>query len=178
MDYPVTFSTERIHIRPLIMSDKDWWNAYFESEKCMKYMPKSLLQNEDPSRTWIEKQLNRYKDGEFGLELITDIQTGDKVGQCGLMTQSVDNEIHLEVGYHLIDKYWKKGYASHAAKCFRDLAFKHFNAKELISIIHVQNQPSQNVAMSNGMTLWKETKFKQIDVLIYRIKKSTWLNLS
>lgn len=176
MQYPVTAKTNKIHIRPLTEEDDDWWKYYFSSEQCMQYMPPSLLDHPNPAKAWIQKQLSRYNNEEFGLEVLIDIHSHECVGQSGLVQQIVDGKTHIEIGYHLLDTHWKNGYAQHAAKFFRDLAFSNLGINELISIIHCQNLASQKVAIRIGMQKWKQTTFKDFDVFIFKIDKEQWKN--
>jgi [ribosomal protein S5]-alanine N-acetyltransferase len=83
----------------------------------------------------------------------------------------------MEIGYHLLPKFWHGGYASEAAIACKDFAFKNNLSESLISIIHPKNIASQKVAIKNGMTLDKETSWREMKVWIFRInKKSDRLN--
>jgi RimJ/RimL family protein N-acetyltransferase len=88
---------------------------------------------------------------------------------CGLLVQEVDGIKELEIGYSLHPAFLGKGYATEAAMKMRDFAFENNFADSLISIVHVDNLKSANVALRNGMTLEKTTNFKEIPVNIFRI---------
>ena len=126
---------------------------------------------------WIERQLARYAENRYGMMALIEKTSGELMGQCGLMTQMVDDKSELEIGYHLLAKYWKHGYATEAAKAFRDFAFRNNLSESLISIIDVENYPSQNVAARNGMKVDKKSTFFDKDVLIYRITRTEWMSL-
>ena len=105
------------------------------------------------------------------MQAILNIETNEFIGQCGLLTQEVDDKKELEVGYHVMKKHWGKGFAPEAAKLFIDFAFENNLTKSIISIIHKENIKSQKVALRNGLTKEKETNWKGMDVYIYRIEK-------
>jgi RimJ/RimL family protein N-acetyltransferase len=51
-----------------------------------------------------------------------------------------------ELGYHLWPDYWGKGYATEAALACRDHAFSVMGLSRLVSIVSLENLPSQKVA--------------------------------
>jgi RimJ/RimL family protein N-acetyltransferase len=121
---------------------------------------------------WIKWQLDRYKNKRFGLQALIDKKTNNFIGQCGLLVQEIDGITEVEVGYHIFKKYWGQGFAPEAAKLFIDYAFNNNLASSVISIIHTKNTKSQRVADKNCLEREKETKWRDIDVYVYRIKKN------
>ncbi len=96
-------------------------------------------------------------------------ETNDLVGMCGLLVQTVDRTEELEIGYSILPKYWRNGYAFEAARKCKEHAFSNNLADSLISIIHIDNLPSQKVALKNGMKLSKTTVYKNNPVHIFRV---------
>lgn len=73
------------------------------------------------------------------------------IGQCGLSWQLwVDREV-LELGYQFRRDHWHRGYATEAARAWKEYAFSVLQAEEVCSIIRDFNTPSQRVALRNGM---------------------------
>lgn len=69
------------------------------------------------------------------------------------------------------------GYATEAARLFRDYAFEKAGATSVISIIHPENVPSQKVALRNGMQqAASNVLFKDGNWDIYRISRLDWLD--
>lgn len=167
--------TERLQIRKLTLDDVDAWMEYFNSPAALQFMPMYTLGSRAMCTTIIERQLERYAVNNYnGLRALIDKETGELVGQCGLLIQEVDGVTELEIGYHLIPRFWKKGYATEAAMYFKEYAFDIGLCESLISIIHIDNINSQQVASRNGMKPEKETVFKEIPVVIYRITKAEY----
>jgi RimJ/RimL family protein N-acetyltransferase len=102
--------------------------------------------------------------------MLIDKETNALIGQCGLLLQEVDGIRELEVGYHIIKKYWGKGYAPEAARLFLDFAVEHDLADSVISIIDIRNTKSMRVAEKNGLHRDKQTRWLDKDVFIYRIQ--------
>ena len=46
--------------------------------------------------------------------------------------------------------------------------------ERVISIIHPDNIGSRRVAEKNGLTVEKQTKFRDFSVLIYSLKRQAW----
>ena len=105
-------------------------------------------------------------------EVNNNTKTKNFIGICGLLTQEIDEKKEIEVGYHILKKFWGQGYATEAAKLFIDYAFKNELANSIVSVIDVENFKSQKVAKKNGLTIEKKTKWlDNEDVYIYRIFK-------
>lgn len=162
--------TERLFIRPLTVNDSHDWLEFIMDEIATKFFPDDWKLKPEKSIEWIESQLTRYKENRYGLHALIEKKSGKLVGQCGLLTQKVNGKDELEIGYHLIPRYWKNGYAIEAAKEFKKMCFENNLAESIISIINTDNISSQNVAKRNGMTIDSQTKFLEMDVYIYRIK--------
>lgn len=161
-------ATDRLNIRPLTLDDIPLWSTFLGDPSTTRYFPEAMrAQGAQQARPWIERQIDRYHNGQFGLLALLEKESGNFVGQCGLITQTVDEQEVLEIGYHLLPDYWGKGYATEAARFFRQYAFSRKLADRLVSIIHIDNVPSQRVAERNGMRRGRRTDFRGIPVFIY-----------
>ena len=144
------------------------WVGYMRNPLTMRYFPDFLrLEAETQAPVWIKRQQDRYVNQQFGL-LALHLTDGTFIGQCGLLLQEVDNEMILEVGYHLYPEHWGKGYATEAATYFKEYARKHLLSPFIVSLIHPDNAPSQAVAKRNGMMPWNERVWKVIPVIVLR----------
>jgi [ribosomal protein S5]-alanine N-acetyltransferase len=167
-----TLETDRLRFRRLTMGDADELMEFFSNAEAMRFF-NLKVNDRSVCETWIEQQLERYKKGS-GLCALVDKHSGRLAGQCGLLFQEVDGAAELEVGYDLIPRFWGKGYATEAAIACRDLAFTGCGIESLVSIIDVGNIRSQKVADRNGMKPGKRTRWRDYDVIIYRITRGEW----
>lgn len=133
------------------------------------------MKAKDPLRAlhWIEKQLMRYRDNQGGLMAMINKNTNQFMGQAGLIIQHIDGQTELEVGYHLLPKFWGQGFATEAAMHFKDLAFQISEVESVVSYIEKNNTASQKVAERNGMHISGQTRFKELDILIYRVHRQS-----
>ena len=162
--------TQRLLFRKIKLDDVDEWMEFFKSDEALRFLP-FKLDSRKACTEWVERQLQRYKETKSGLCALIDRSTGEMVGQLGLLVQEVDGRAEVEIGYHLIPKFWKKGYATEAAIAARDFAFENNLTESLISIIHPENINSQKVAERNGMRRERRTSFKGFPAFIYRVEK-------
>lgn len=170
--YKDNLESKRLRTRMLTMDDVSAWANFFEDKDAIEFLPSiGFPSTKDRAKHWIEKQLGRYSDNRYGLQALINKDTNEFVGQCGLLGQEVDGEKKVEVGYHIFKKYWGQGYAPEAAKLFIDFGFSNNQATSIISIIDIGNIRSQNVALKNGLTKMKQTKWSDLDVFIYQIEK-------
>ena len=127
---------------------------------------------------WWGYCMKRYDRDLGGENALIDKATGKLVGQCGLLVQDVHGQKYLEVSYAILPQYRNMGYATEAARKCRDVAFESGFAETLISIIHIDNQKSENVAIKNGMVFSEQTELWNLPVTIYKIKKENWKKLA
>jgi ribosomal-protein-alanine N-acetyltransferase len=100
---------------------------------------------------------------------IIDRKSNEFIGQCGLLTQEVDGEKELEIGYSLIKKHWGKDLATEVAIHLRNWASKNSDINSIISIIKSDTEASKSVANKLGMKYDQELVWKEIEVTIFRI---------
>jgi ribosomal-protein-alanine N-acetyltransferase len=175
MDYPIRLETQRLWTRPITRDDRHDWAHFLADVEATRYFPNpENLAPDERAAQWVDKQLTRYAEGRHGMMVLIHKETGAFIGQCGLLTQTVDATEELEVGYHIFPQYWRQGYASEAAIAFRNLAFENGLRESIISIIHRENVGSQGVALRNGMQREKATQFWSMDVYVYRIWRTEW----
>lgn len=175
LPYLDNLKSERLITRKLTENDIPIWTTFFEDEECGYFFPTMGLPNAQArAEYWIEKQLARYQENRFGLQALINKESGEFVGQCGLLLQELDGEPVLEIGYALLKPHWHKGYASEASQLFKNYAFSAGFSDELVSIIHILNTNSQKVATNNGMKNLKQTRFWDMDVFVFGLSKREW----
>lgn len=164
--------SERLYFRKLDPKDFDSWLPFYEDPESTRFW-EGIPQ--DPIKACQEqfaRAFERYEKGLGGMNALVLKSSGDLVGICGLLIQVVDGEQELEIGYSLLPNFRKRGFALEAASKCKSHAFEQKFAQSLISIIHVDNLPSQNVALKNGMRKEKTTTYKGNPVDIFRVRAS------
>lgn len=171
--------TNRLTTRFLTIEDASAWATFLADPVAGRFAPDDkAVPVAERAEKWIEFCLKRYREQRYGLQALIEKETGVFVGQCGLILQEVNGRNEIEIGYHLFSQYWGKGYATEAARAFRDYAFENDMAPAVVSLIHPDNASSQKVALRNGMTLRETaTAFRNYECDVFRITKDEWLEL-
>ena len=146
--------TERLFLREMTMGDFDALYAVLSDPEIMQHYPYSF--DEERVRSWIERNMNRYKEDGFGLWAVCLKDTGEMIGDCGLTLQNIDGQMLPEIGYHIRKDQQRKGYAKEAAAAVRDWAFQNTEYPALYSYCKYTNVGSFKTAESIGMHFEKE----------------------
>ncbi len=162
-------ASKRLTYRSLLVSDYDKWLTFHQDPNTSRFWKPAYSSPEKECIQWFKNQFNRYANDLGGMNAMIEKETSQLVGFCGLLVQKVDGIEELEIGYSLLPEFWGKGYASEGAQKCKKFAFENEFVESLISIISLENIPSQKVATRNGMTLEKRTSYHDNPVYIFRI---------
>src|SRR5581483_7089502 len=77
------------------------------------------------------------------------------IGDCGITFETIEHEMVPQIGFHIIKKYWNKGYETEAAIACKNYAFRILGYPKIFSYTTNKNVPSQKVAEKMGMQLYK-----------------------
>lgn len=164
----IILKTKRMVLRKLSFDDIDNLQRIFSDPEAMRFYPgtKDIAE----TKLWIQKQLTRYKQQGHGLWACHLKETGEFVGQCGLVFwEDIAGQEELEIGYLFVRQHWRKGLATEAAKACLEYAHKTLGYKRLISLIKQDNMPSRAVAERVGMKVEKEAEVMGFRALVYSI---------
>lgn len=176
MKQKIILETERLYLRRLTQGDFRDLCKILQDEEAMYAYEHAFSDGE--VHEWLDRQLARYEDYDFGLWAVTLKETGELIGQCGITKQDCDGEIVAEIGYLFQRAFWHQGYAAEAALACKRYGFETLGIEELYSIIRPENTASCRVAEKNGMRVKGQfTKhYYNMDMphLIYSVKKPSW----
>ena len=150
MDGDFRLETERLVLRPFDLEDIDELAPILGDPETMQYYPAPFTL--EKSRQWIEWNLSNYREHGHGLWALEAKETGELLGDCGLIPQTVDGRREVEVGWHVKRSHWRRGLATEAGAACRDYAFGDLGLARLISLIRPENVASRRVAEKLGMT--------------------------
>jgi [ribosomal protein S5]-alanine N-acetyltransferase len=161
--------TQRLSLREFEPEDVDALAAVLSDPETMRYYPVSF--DRIGVVDWIRRNRARYSNDGYGLWALILNSSGELIGDCGLVRQSVDGADEIEIGYHVRRDLWGQGYASEAAQACRDYGFANLRVDHLISLIRPENLASRRVAEKNGMTIWKEVTRANLLHYVYAINR-------
>ncbi len=168
----VIIETPRLILRHFVDDDVDAVFAVIGDPETMKFYPQKFTR--DDAQRWVSRSRQRYRTDGFGLFAVVLKSNGEVIGNCGVVTQDIEGEPLLEVGYHFRRDYWGHGYATEAARACMDYAFRQIGAAKVISLILAENLPSRRVAKRNGMTVERQVIFHDLPHLMYAMIRENY----
>jgi len=162
-------ASDRLLFRSLSSFDQGAWLEFFIDESYHHFLGQDLsVPAKTRAKIWIDRQMQRKDENEFGQLAIIEKVTGKLIGLGGIICREMNNTVEYEVTYSLIPRYWGKGYATELARHFRDYAKDNLSIDSVISMIHPENGASIKVAKNNNMTLSGEHIIFDMLVHVYR----------
>ena len=167
------FETERLILRPITQDDFDHWYDILSDAETMQYYPAPY--DAAGVQRWIDWTKNNYAQYGFGLWAVILKENGQFIGDCGITMQNIHGQQLPEIGYHIHKAYWRRGYASEAARKCMEYAFETLNFPAVYSYMNAENAASYGVALKNGMKFIEEYEDTHHRTRVYAITKAEWL---
>jgi RimJ/RimL family protein N-acetyltransferase len=147
-------------------------HAIYSESAVARFLGRGPTTTLEESRERLERMLGFQRDHGFSFWAVTDADSGELLGDCGLIPlEGVGPEI--ELGYRVASAHWGKGYATEAATACRDLGFGRFGLERIYVDVHPQNERSQNVARKLGARRLGRAKHRGFDVVRYVLDRPT-----
>jgi len=143
--------TERLILREMVAADLPRLSAMLTDPVAMTAYEGPF--SDEEVRQWYDRQQDNYRRYGYGLWAVDLAESEQMIGQCGITWQDVDGVQCPEIGYHIMREFWHQGYATEAARSFRDYAFSYLGMDEVFAIVRDTNIASMNVAIRTGMTI-------------------------
>lgn len=167
VDNSFVLCTERLNLRKMNKNDVQNLMQIFSDPEAMKYYPSTKDENE--TIKWIDWTLRNYTSYGPGLWIVEEKDTGEFLGQCGIVLQKVSGVVEMEIGYLFARRVWGNGYATEAALACKKYGFEELGLTRMVSLIDVNNVPSIKVAERIGMKWEKCTNKWGRGVAVYSV---------
>ncbi len=153
---PPILTTARLLLRELTAADQPFLAA----------MTDSVADAGD----WLARSFARYARDGYSLWLAIARDSGEPVGQIGLLSQTVAGVVEPEVSYHLHAPYRRRGFAVEGAAAVRDWAFARGH-DHVIALVRDDNLASQAVARKLGMTPGDHALHAGVEHVVWRVAR-------
>lgn len=109
----IVLKTERLQLRSMNKNDMKNIMEIFSDPEAMS----TILNKKNKKQTleWIDWTLDNYDKYGVGLWIVENRETGEFLGQCGIVPQEVEGVLEIEIGYLFARRAWGKGYATESA---------------------------------------------------------------
>lgn len=161
--------TDRLALRALVPEDLDEMATLLGDAEALVLWGGPL--DRDGARAWIERNLARYASHGFGRCAVIWRETGELVGDCGLIPTIVDGVDEVELGWITRRSYWGKGVATEAGAAWRDHGFDVLGLERIVSMISLENAASRRVAEKLGFTVEREAMWGDLPHLMYVLER-------
>lgn len=147
---PPTFSTERLIMRKMLVSDAEDMFDYasrFETTQYLLWSPHESLKTSKRYLSYIQGQ---YRNENFYDFALVDKESGKMIGTCGFVTFDLDHN-SAEVGYVLNPDFRGRGLAAEALRRLMQFGFSELSLHRIVARIMDGNTASMRVAEKCGM---------------------------
>lgn len=166
---PIEFETERLKIRMFTPADLEDLYAQLSDPDVMRYYPAVL--SEEECRNWLHGILRDYRTSGFGMLAVHLKETGEYVGQAGIMRRLMDGCEHHFLAYLMRKEFWGHGYASEAARRILDYGFQTLGIHKVEALIVPDNTRSIRLAERLGMHFDSTTQHQGREHRVYTLTR-------
>lgn len=166
-----SFETERLSIRPTSESDSEFIFELLNTPKWLKYIGDRNIKTVENAKDHIKEKMIPQLE-KLGYSNYTLIRKKDnqKIGTCGLYDR--EGIEGIDIGFALLPKYERKGYAFESSNRLKEAAFNEFGIKTISAITKKDNTSSQRLLEKLGLKRTGTTKLPNDDeeLLLYTIE--------
>jgi RimJ/RimL family protein N-acetyltransferase len=162
--------TERLILRNWRHTDIPFLIEMNLDKEVMKYFLN--IPTEAETLQFYERVVNHFSKHGFGLYVVEDKIEHQFMGYTGFMIANFESDFTpcTEIGWRFKKEYWRKGYATEAAKACLLYGFSTLQFNQVYSFTSLHNKKSEAVMQRIGMK--KVGEFSHP-----KIAKDSWLNL-
>jgi ribosomal-protein-alanine N-acetyltransferase len=141
--------TQRLILRRMTEDDATPLIDIFSDPIAMRYF--GVIFDRARMERWVRDNLEHEK--EFGFSLLSVVlkDNGEVIGDCGLETDTIDDQVIVGIGFDFKSSHWGNGYATEAATAVLEYGFTELGLNRISGWIDPENKPSQRVAERIGM---------------------------
>ncbi|MBI4986613.1 MAG: GNAT family N-acetyltransferase [Rhodocyclales bacterium] len=162
---PTAIESPRLVLRRVCANDWRELHEYYADAESTRYTVRAAL-DEEGSRRITDAMMQHWQRRGYGPYALVEKQGGAVLGVCGLWYPKEWPE--PEIKWALCRRHWGRGYAAEAARAVQAMAAQHRPDLHLISLIHVDNLNSINLAQAVGATREKEIPFRDALYAVFR----------
>lgn len=147
----IYLETERLLLRDWIPSVEPVFIAMNQNKQVMQYFPALLSATQ--SQEMIDRIKTRISVHQYGLFAVEEKATHQFMGFTGFAHPKFESFFTpcVEIGWRFHPDYWKRGFATEAAKACLQYGQAHLKFPEIYSFTSLHNSPSENVMKRIGM---------------------------
>lgn len=159
----IIYESPRIILRTLIEQDLDALAPILADPDVTRFIGGPRTREQVRAR--LEELIAAYDRHGFSKWAVVLRATGETIGRCGPIRETVEGRNEVEVGYDLAKEQWGRGFGREAAQAALAHCFDVLRLPRVISLIAPENLASQAVARRLGMrherdVVWRDRGFR------------------
>lgn len=166
----IQLETERLSIRPLLLTDVEGMFILDGDERVQQYLGMQVISSRAEALDNIKFIRNQYEVFGVGRSAVIEKSTNRFVGWTGfkMITDGQNGvESYLDLGYRFIYDAWGKGYATEAAVACLEYADIHLTTLPIHAISEVGNSASRHVLEKIGFRVKNVFVYHNVDHFWY-----------
>ena len=170
----IIFETERLVVKKLERSDKEYFTELFTNSNILKLIPQEALSEEQVSLRF-NKSLKFDLRNLHSEKCALGIFEKERSELIGLALFLINEDEQKELGYRFREKYWGKGYGIETTKGMLNFYFNELKEEIVTADVNVVNVASVKI-LEKFMKPVKEFYNNKADCTDrrYKIEKQTW----
>lgn len=163
-----TLPTNHLTLRAFRLEDAPALHTILSEKDILQYFPTSNTPTFEQVQKFIMRQLEHWRDHDFGWWAVTDRHTRALLGWNGLQFLPETDEV--EVGFLLTQSAWGRGYATEGAMASLQYGFDELHLDAVVGIVHPKNIASQKVLKKSGLRFTREDEYFGMSVHRYEVE--------
>lgn len=151
--------TERLGFSIWNEQDEDDAIELWGSPAVTKYIAANGTMTREQACLRLKTEIRNHEESGVQYWPVYLLETGDNIGCCGLRPYDPGNNV-LELGVHIKEKYWRKGYANEACSAVIGHAFNTLGVKALFAGHNPQNAASAQMLTKLGFKYTHDEFYK------------------
>lgn len=167
--YP-SYETERLILKPSDLEDIQFFLELLNTPKWLQNIGDRNVKTDSDAEKYIsEKIVPDFEKRGFGNYTIIRKEDKVKIGSCGLYDR--EGLVGVDIGFALLPKYEKKGYAYESASRILSFGFEDFGLSRIQGITLRENVDSRQLLEKLGLTFEKIVRLPNdtSDLMLYSI---------
>jgi ribosomal-protein-alanine N-acetyltransferase len=147
--------TDRLLIRRITANDADFIVQLVNTPSWYRFIGDRDVRSIAAAVEYLENgPLKSYRENGFGSYCLELIETGERIGMCGLHKR--ESLPHFDLGFALLSQFEGKGYAAEAAEQIIRQAKEELALSTILAITTRENERSMNLLKRLGFHLENE----------------------
>ncbi len=142
--------TRRFGLRPHRLEDVPFMVSLNSDPEVVRYTGDVPFERDEQAEQVIRSLMRQYEERKMGRFVVVDLETGERVGWCGL--RWFPEERFVDLGYRLFRAHWGRGIATETGQACLDYGFGALGLERIVAYADADNVASVRVLGKLGFS--------------------------